>query len=110
MIYVFSLSNESGRVRIISSPLNFHANGLDIRGYTLILFLKLFSSIYSENFITILFDVKLVVPLSGITAIIVGGISSTDPPGGGLMDAQFHSNNMLIKKYNGYKKLICFNL
>jgi hypothetical protein len=97
MIYVFSISNESGRVSIISSPLNFHANGLDSRGYTWILFLKLFSSIYSENFITILFDVKLAVPLSGITAIIVGGVSSTDPPGGGFMDAQEYNKITIIE-------------
>ena len=85
-------------MKIISSPLNLNFKDVSNRGYTLILLLKLDSSIYSENLIIILVDIRPVVPLWGLTKIISGGVSSIGPPDGGLTDAQFHNTNMLIKK------------
>jgi hypothetical protein len=103
-------------VSFISLPLNVNSKGITKRGNTVIFFLKLASLIYSENFITILEELKLTDPLGGYTSITVGGVSSIGPPGGILVDAQFHSNAMPMNKkivnnkFNRFKKLMCLSI
>ena len=57
---------------------------------------------------------RYVVPLDGFTDIIVGGVSSTGPPEGGLMDAHEYKMRMKIEYLeililNSIKVCLIFN-